>query len=323
MKMKTRYLLFFLMIVLFACKKTATQSDTNTYQPVFIDHFIDDWACAVNPGTGANFDVAEFRLWIPDTIDVPKVKAILVLAEGSNSNATNMTISNDWRAYAIANKIALMGVHLESKSSQTVFDNYANASGGSGEALIKALEAITTHNHVPHIAALPFLLRGYSAGGMFSYFFSDYQPKRVIAFADIRGWIINQNASETKYIPGLFLIGELDMPLSSQRDMMQQIVQSKRKQDGLWSYAIEPDADHFAGLAASDSLIKLFFSSALTYRLSTASNDLLTIAPASGWLGNTDTKSIFPYATYPEEKEKAGWLIDESFAKAWKEFQKK
>jgi hypothetical protein len=321
--MKIRYLLFFLMTVLFACKKTAMQSDTNTYQPPFIDHFIDDWACAVNPGTGANFDVAEFRLWIPDTNDVSEVKAILILTEGSNSNATNMTYSDEWRAYAIANKIALMGVHMESRNSQPVFDTYANASGGSGEALIKALEAITTKNNVPYIAALPFLLRGYSAGGMFSYFFSDYQPKRVVAFADIRGWVINQNADETKEIPGLFLIGEMDMPLSSQRDMMQQMIQSKRKQDGLWTYGIEPNADHFAGLAASDSLIKLFFSSALKYRLSTASNDLLTIAPASGWLGNNDTKSIFPYAVYPDEKEKAGWLIDEVLAKAWKEFQKK
>jgi hypothetical protein len=321
--MKIRYLLLFLMTVLFACNKTKMQSDTNTYQPVFIDHFIDDWACAVNPGTGANFDVAEFRLWIPDPSDVPEVKAILVLAEGSNSNATNMTYSNEWRAYAIANKIALMGVHLESKNSQTVFDNYANAVGGSGEALIKALEAITAKNRVQRIAALPFLLRGYSAGGMFSYFFSAYQPKRVIAFADIRGWIITQNAVETKEIPGLFLIGEMDMPLSSQRAMMQQVIQQKRKLDGLWSYAIEPDADHFAGLDASDSLIKLFFSSALKYRLSTASKDLLTIAPSSGWLGNNDTKSFFPYAIYPQEKEKAGWLIDDHFAKAWQEFQKK
>jgi hypothetical protein len=319
--MKIRYLLFFLIIVLFACHKKAKESDTNTFQPIFIDHFIDDWTCAVNPGTGANFNVAEFRLWIPDTSDVPEVKAILVLADGSNSNAMYMTSENEWRKYAIANKIALMGVHLESENTSTVFESYSNAGGGSGAALLKALEAIATKNNIPNVAALPFLLRGYSAGGMFTYYFTAYQPKRVIAFADIRGWIINQNADAN--IPGLFLIGELDMPLSSQLYMLEQIVQSKRKQDGLWSYAIEPGADHSEGLEASDSLIKQFFSSALKYRLSPASNDLLTIDPASGWLGNNDTKSVFPYAFYPEEKGEAGWLIDEAFAKEWKEYQKK
>ncbi len=321
--MKTNYLLFCLVIVLFACKKPETQTDTNTYQPIFIDHFIDDWACAVNPGNGANFDIGEFRLWVPDTSVVPQVKAILVLADGSNSNATNLTASNEWRTYAIANKLALMGVHLETQSSQTVFDNYADARNGSGEALIKALEAITEKNHIPHIATLPFLVRGYSAGGMFSYFFSAYVPKRVIAFADIRGWVIVQTIAETKNIPGLFSIGELDMPSSGQRDMTEQIIQLKRKQDGLWSYAVEPGAEHFTSLTASDSLVKLFFSSALKYRLGTASNDLLTITPSSGWLGNTDTKSVFSYGTYPGEKEKAGWLTDETFAKAWEKFQKK
>lgn len=323
--MKIRYFLFLVSVIvtIFACKKNDTQTDKNTYQPIFIDHFIDDWTCAVNPGVGGNFDVAEFRLWVPDASDVPEVKAILILAESSNSNATDMAKSPEWRAYAVANKVALMGVHLQTKNPLTVYDTYADARAGSGEALIKALEAITARNHISKIAALPFLLRGYSAGGMFSYFFAAYQPKRVIAFANIRGWIIGQTDAETKNIPGLFLIGEVDTPFFVQRDVIQKIVEAKRKENALWSYAIESGADHFAGLKASDDLIKLFFSSALKYRLGITTTDLLMIAPSSGWLGNNETRAFFPYHTYPDEKEKAGWLIDEDFAKAWKEYQKK
>ena len=321
--MKIHYLLLLAITISFACKKKEVQSDTNNFQPIFIDHFIDDWACAVNPGTGANFNVAEFRLWIPDKSVVPEVKAILILAEGSNSNAMYLTSEAQWRDYAIANKIALLGVHLESENAKTVFESYSNASGGSGAALLKALEAIATKNNAPQISSLPFLLRGYSAGGMFTYFFSAYQPKRTVAFADIRGWIIDQNADETKNIPGLFLIGELDMHNSSQLYMMKQIVQNKRKQDGLWSYAIEPGADHFDGFESSDSLIQLFFSSALKSRLSTTSNDLQTVPPSAGWLGNNDTKAVSSYALYPDDKAEAGWLIDEAFAKAWKKYQRK
>lgn len=321
--MKTRFALVLLIAVLFACKKKEVQSDTNDYQPVFIDHFIDNWACAVNPGKGANFNVAEFRLWIPDTSDVPEVKAILMLMEGSNSNGMYLTGEKEWRTFAIENKIALLGVHLESESTKTGFESYWNAGGGSGSALIKAVEAIATKNNLPKIASLPFLLRGYSAGGMFSYYFSGYQPNRVIAFANIRGWILNQNADETKDIPGLFLIGELDMPNSSQEYMTKQNVQNKRKLDGLWSYAIEPGAEHFDGFEASDSLIRQFFSSALKSRLSNTSTDLQKINPATGWLGNNDTKAVYSYSLYPEEKEKAGWLIDEAFANSWKAYQKK
>lgn len=321
--MKTRFALFLLITVLFSCKKKEVQSDTNNYQPISIDHFIDNWACAVNPGTGGNFNIAEFRLWVPDASVVPEVKAILILMEGSNSNAMYMTGEKEWRDYAIANKIALLGVHLESENAKTVYESYSNAGGGSGSALIKAVEAIATKNNLPNISSLPFLLRGYSAGGMFTYFFSAYQPNRVVAFANIRGWIINQNADETKDIPGLFLIGELDMPNSSQEYMMKQIVQTKRKLGGLWSYAIEPNTDHFGGFEASDSLIRQFFSSALNSRLSNTSNVLVKIDPVSGWLGNNDTKAIYSYSLYPEEKEKAAWLIDESFANSWKAYQKK
>jgi|GEM_PF-5228164 len=46
---------------------------------------------------------------------------------------------------------------------------------------------IAEKNNVPEIATLPFLLRGYSAGGVFAHNFSTYQPDRSVAFVDIMG----------------------------------------------------------------------------------------------------------------------------------------
>jgi hypothetical protein len=116
------------------------------------------------------------------------------------------------------------------------------------------------------------------------------------------------------------LIAELDTP-SRGITIMKQVVETNRSQNGLWSYAVEPNADHFTPLTKSDELIKLFFSSALAYRVSGTSRELLPISKTSGWLGNKISKNIFSYETYPDNKNEAVWLIDEGFANRWRDYQ--
>lgn len=315
--------LFVLSILLagtLGCKKKQTDEEINTYVPISVDKFPDNWTCSIHPGTGANFNIAEFRLWVPDTTTTSDLKAILVLADHVNSNALGMVNDTEWRKFAIVNNIALIGVHLENTVLPTS-NPYAEARNGSGEALIMALKAIAERHHFPKVGELPFLLRGYSAGGMYAYFFSAYVPARVVAFANFRGWSIGDTPDDNKGVPGLFLLAEKD-PLSAVPPNIPQMIKKKREKGGLWGYAIEPGADHYSELIKCDELAKLFFTSALNQRVKSGSNALIELSQTSGWLGNNITKAISSYTAYPDSKTDASWLTDETVAKAWVAFQK-
>ncbi len=309
--------LLVLIVSVFGCDKSET--DITTYVPIPTGEFLDDWTFHVNQQSTGGFDTAEFRLWVPDPTDVSGLKAILVITPHFNGYGLGNADSEVWQEYARNNNIGLIGVHLKTSNSIAAFDTYANAEEGSGQALLTALEAIAEKNNISEVTTLPFLLKGYSAGGMFSYFFAAFKPERVIAFANIRGWAISTK-NESKDIPGLMLIAELDTP-SRGITIMKQVVETNRTQNGLWSYAVEPNADHFTPLTKSDELIKLFFSSALAYRVSGTSRELLPISKTSGWLGNKISKNIFSYETYPDNKNEAVWLIDEGFANRWRDYQ--
>lgn len=320
--MKQRLLLLLVVCFGIACKKPAVEEDKSTYVPISVGSFSDNWTCSINPGQGANFNVAEFRLWVPDTADVSKLRAILVLLDGVNSDALPLASSKYWQAYATANNVALMGVHLANIPLPTS-NPYIDARLGSGDALVLALKAIAEKNNISQIASLPFLLRGYSSGGMFSYYFSLYNPQRTVAFTDIRGWYIGKTSSENAVVPALFLIGEKDTVTTVPPDNVQQIVYEKRSHNGLWGYAIEPFASHYSNTGKSDSLTQLFFTSCLNRRTSSGSTTLTILPEIEGWLGNNSSKTYSTYDAYSGNKITASWLIDEPFAKAWVEYQKK
>lgn len=321
-------LLVVLLFCVFSCHKKKGDPEPETVQPdtaMTIGTFSGNWTCSVNPGKQGNFDIAAFSLWLPNYADVSKIKAILVLAHHYNGSGLGLIYGKEWQDYAKANNVALLGVHLENTNSSNTDHIYYEAEKGSGQALLMALDAIAKKNNIPAISNLPLLFRGYSAGGMFAYHFSVFQPQRVVAFANIRGWAMDETSDVNKEIPALFLIAELDTaevdgvnPL----EQMKTIVKKKRKQHGRWGYAIEPGEDHGGDLKKSDEFARLFFTSALNYRLANGSNTLLSIPENSGWLGNNDSLTSSSFNTYPSVKENASWLLDETVSDAWKVYQK-
>lgn len=279
------------------------------------DIFIDDWTYKVYPKSGDSFDIAEFRLWVPDKVE--NIRAILVLTHSYNSNGLGLANSNEWQKYATEENLAIIAVYF--KTLNDSFSYYAEASRGSGDALIQALKMISQKNNLPNIGNLPFVMRGYSAGGVFSTSFSNYMSDRVIAFANIRGGNIDINSTKNKDIPCLMLAGENDNQLRNQA--IKNAVLSIRKEGGIWCYALEPEVDHYGNLSRSDQLVKDFFSIALDKRLDNNSNKLKSITEESGWLGDHDTKILFPFNAYPNNKKEASFLFNKSFALKWKEFQ--
>ena len=164
-------------------------------------------------------------------------------------------------------------------------------------------------------------MQGYSAGGVFSYYFSDFKPERVIAFVNIRGGSVGLTSNANNNIPGLMLLGEDDVVSRNQN--MAAVVFSKRNVGGAFCYAIEPDVDHFGDLKTSWKLTRDFFSASLNKRLISGTNELNIITENTGWLGNNTTKEIFSFNEFPNPTIEGSWLIDEEFALKWKAYQTK
>ena len=272
--------------------------------------FLNDWAYSVNPGLADNFDVAQFGLWVPD--DTSNLRALLILLHGANTSALGFENNQDWQDYANEENIGLIGVSFKG-------GGYTDPIGGSGKALLTALDSITKRNNIPEVYNLPFIMRGFSAGGVFSYYFSHWKPERVVAFVNIRGGGISIDTPENKHIPGLMLIGENDAPTRGER--MINAVKANRAIGGVWGYAIEPNAEHFTSLDASNFLAKKFFSAVLDLRVSNGTNELNDIPENSGWLGNNETKDIFYFGDYPDNPAEATWLANELFGNYWQEYQ--
>jgi alpha/beta superfamily hydrolase len=308
------FLLIIILVCSLGCNKSLTSNPENN-EPTKVGEFIDEWTFRVYPYQ--NFDTGEFRLWVPD--NTSDLRAILILLNFDNSNGLGLANSDMWQKYAKKEHLGLLGVHFESLDNGG--RHYSDASAGSGSALLKALDAIADKHELQNLKSLPFLVRGYSSGGVFAYSFSRYVPERIVAFANIRGPIVGIfNPSDKESPPGLMLAAENDTPATI--DSIIEAVHSERVNGNNWSYAIEPNSDHFGSLAASDKLIKVFFSKALSKRVIDSSDELQTIPEQSGWLGNNETQKVYPFNSYPGSKEEASWLIDEEFSNLWQNYQK-
>lgn len=280
-----------------------------------IGEFIDQNTYRVFPKDGDNFDVAEFRLWVPELNE--KVRAVLVLLDSNNSNAMGLAKSTHWQAYATSENLAILAVHL--KTTSTAIGHYSTAQQGSGQALLTALTELAMANGQDYLKELPFLLRGYSAGGVFSYSFSTFQSQRTLAFANLRGGSLNLSPDNNLRIPGMMIYGEFDVPQRNQR--MVDVVRLKRQVGANWCVLKELGSDHFGNPENADNLIKLLFSKVLERNLQEGTGVISEIPEVDGWLGDPVTLDIDPFEEFVGNKSRASWLIDKEFAEAWVHFQ--
>lgn len=288
-------------------------------EPQIKGEFIDEWTYRVFPGITDNFDVAEFRIWIPENRD--DLRAVLILASSYNSNALGLVASEYWREYAKKEQLALVSLKLQTHENNGN-GYYGEASGGSGAALLLALNELADKHDFTRLKTMPLLVRGYSAGGVFGHYLSELIPQRMVAFANIRGGSVGPTSVENKEVPGLMILGENDIQ-SRNLNMINSVIQ-KRIDGGLWCYVIESGTDHFGELTDSDELITNFFSIVLEKRLPhEASGQLQNIVESSGWLGDHGTLRYFSFDNILINRQQASWLVDESFAMEWQNFQLK
>ena len=218
---------------------------------------------------GVNYHRADFRLWLPE--NVKSFRAVLVLAPGSNADGRSEADDPFWRTFASRNDLALIACHFTDRPHEKEFiEHYADASRGSGQALLDALATFSRRCKRPELAHAPLLLWGMSAGGEFNYEFTAWKPERVVAFIVNKGGVYYSALlpKAARNVPGLFFIGKKD------RDWRKRIVAGlfalNREAGAHWLLLEEPNVGHVVGRSKEQAA--LFFDAILPLRLDTPPN---------------------------------------------------
>ena len=280
-----------------------------------LGEFVQDDTYRVYPNESDNFANAEFRLWTPETSE--PLRAVVVLTHSYNSPGLGYAYSDYWQAFAKKENVALLAVYF--KNVENLSLSYTDANGGTGKALLIGLEQLAEKSGKSYIKDLPFLMRGYSAGGIFSYSFSEFKPERLLAYANIRGGGMSINSDSNLRIPALMFLGVLDSPERNTRVIEAIVI--KRFLGANWTLLKELDMDHFGSLEKPEDMIQFFFSKILDYRLDASSGQMVEIKEDEGWLGDNVRLEAYKFDDYPYDKTKASWLLDEEFSEKWIEFQ--
>lgn len=264
--------------------------------------------------SGANFDKAQFRLWVPPS--TPKVRAVLVLVPGSNGDGRPMAEDSVWQAFATKNRLALVACRFTDKPhDQGFIEEYVDVARGSGQALFDALGKLAGRSRHAEIASAPLLLWGMSAGGQFNYELTAWHPERVAAFVVNKGGIYYTalTSRAARNVPGMLFIGGKD--LDQRIQTITGLFALNRRGGALWALAEEPGAAHVVG--KSRDVAMLFYEDVLAARL--GDGTILHPMPANaGLMGDNKTKD---YGAFPEKggpNYPTSWLPTERVARAWR-----
>ena len=269
---------------------------------------------------GANYDKAEFRLWLPAAAG--PVRAIVVLVPGSNGDGRPMADDPVWRGFAARRGLALMACRFTDKPhDQNFIEEYAAVSRGSGQALLDALAGLGDRLGHTELGSAPLLLWGMSAGGQFNYEFAAWKPERVAAFVVNKGGIYYTALvpKAAREVPGLLFTGEKDLAFRS--ETIAGLFAVNRRAGALWAIAEEPEIAHAVGRSIEMSLI--FFDEILPLRIAAKGNE--TSAPAglrpliekAGFIGDPVSKTIQAVAKSGVPNRPTAWLPTERAARAW------
>lgn len=260
--------------------------------------------------SGANFDKANFRLWIP--AGVSTVRAVLVLTPGSNGDGRTAVSDTVWQAFATRHSLALVASQLTDKPhDQNFIESYVDVSKGSGQALLDALGQFATTSKRPELATAPLLLWGMSAGGQFNYEFTAWRPERVMAFVVNKGGIYYSAlvSAAARNVPGLLFVGGQDLEFRT--NTIVGLFAVNRRAGALWALADEPSVGHVVGRSRDVALT--FFDDVLTLR----GPSMRVLTEGSGYLGDLKAHTFAPLGEGKVPGYPTAWLPSEHVARAW------
>jgi dienelactone hydrolase len=268
----------------------------------------------VSMPSGANFDKAEFRLWIPD--GAARVRALAILVPGSNGDGRPQVDEPFWQEFATKHQVGLVGVRLTDRQHDQMFlEQYVDVSKGSGQAFLDALSLLAKQSNHPEVATAPFLLWGMSAGGEFNYEMTAWKPERVVAFIVNKGnvYYTALAPAAARSVPGLLFTGEKD--LEFRVNTIVGLFAANRRASALWALTQEPGIGHAVG--RSKDLAGMFFEDMLAARLPGSGSELRAVVEKDGFFGDVKTGEFQAVAEAKPPTVPVAWLPNVRIARAW------
>jgi hypothetical protein len=87
---------------------------------------------------GANYDKAEFRLWLPEAPGA--VRSVVILVPGSNGDGRGQVDDPFWQTFAATRHLALVGCRFTDKQHEQMFIEHYVECQGSGQALTRVAQ---------------------------------------------------------------------------------------------------------------------------------------------------------------------------------------
>ena len=261
---------------------------------------------------GANYDKAEFRMWLPP--DTPTVRAVLVLVPGSNGDGRPQAEDAFWQSFATRHRLAIVACRFTDQPHEQAFlEDYVKVSDGSGQALLDAVNALAKQSRHPELSTAPFLMWGMSAGGQVDYEFAAWKPERVLAFVVNKGGVYYSALvpRAARNVPALLFVGDKD--LEFRINTIQGLFAVNRRAGALWAYVVEPDTGHAVG--RSRDLGAMFFEDVLAMRLS--GDAIAPVPDKSGFIGDLKALTFQLAADAKPPAVPTAWLPTERIARAW------
>jgi Carboxypeptidase regulatory-like domain len=209
------------------------------------------------------------------------------------------------RALAQTAHVALLG-----SATIAMADN-----ASSDEAIFDALQNVAAQSGHDEIATTPVLMVGLSAGAHEAAGLASRNPLRTIGLlARVPVSVTRLTEPAALAVPAFVMQAEIDHNLEAKEAFSE-----NRSRGGLWSLAVEPAVEHGQATSLANSVMTGWITAALGLRLPASSSaPLVSLAEASGWLGDQSTLEIAPWATFPGNPRTASWLLSPSVAASWK-----
>ncbi|RMH68349.1 MAG: T9SS C-terminal target domain-containing protein [Gemmatimonadetes bacterium] len=265
---------------------------------------------SIEPEPGDTYDRADFRLYLPDNLDV--VRGIYFYVMPQYVDSRTIVHNSGYRQLCEDHDFALMGARLDNMHMDS----------GIGDAVLEALAQFAILSGHSEVAFSTIFFNGYSWGGQFSYHFTLWNPSRAIGFITQKGGLHDTTAAgEAIHVPGYLFTGELD--LDYRIENLTGIFERHRPLGARWCLAMEPRAGH--GMIRDQELLNTFFQAVIDRRLPDEIPldepvELRPIEEETAWLGNRDRYSIGEYECYNEDPGQASWLITRRVARQWQAF---
>jgi len=266
-----------------------------------------DYSAKARPGA---YDVAQFRMWLPDAAMVPR--ALLILMPGFEGDGRGMADSREWQEFAAKHKLGIVACFFKG-------GDYQNPASGSGEALDEAIKDLAVQSKHSEITSLNFVMWGHSAGGQVNYNYVQWRPEKVLTFVVNKGAYYTANRErKANDVPGLFFLGLKDAELRIGN--IRGIFEEGRKKNAPWCLIEEPGEAH--GVGRSEDFARAYFDVILPLRLPENAERPVRVDLSSGWLGNLKDKNIGAANISSWKPAESAWLPNEDLAQRWQKIVK-